>query len=214
MESPVAGLMSVKNTEDDDLLDTQSRARQYCSFAAADFLSASSLTELDDYVATHELQDGGVVSAFERISADEVGKSRIVWVKAANNDSNLFNEIVQRISYVNNYHYNFRLDYFSDLQYSEYAADGHYGGHTDTAFNGEDGHEGRQHMLSFTIQFNDPGEYEGGAFETFYNGAFQEVELKRNSVVSFPSCMPHQVTPVTNGGRKSLVGWVYGPAFC
>lgn len=178
-----------------------------------DFLSAPSLKELDDYVATHELQEGGVVSASERISADQVRKSRIIWVKAASNDSHLFNEIVQRVSYVNNYHYNFRLDYFGDLQYSEYAEDGHYGWHTDTAFNGEEGHDGRQRKLSFTVQLNDPGEYEGGAFETFYNGAFQEVELKPNTVVFFPSYMPHQVTPVTKGIRKSLVGWVYGPAF-
>ena len=46
------------------------------------FLSEQSLTELKSYVDSHELQEGGVVSASERISADQVRKSRIIWVKA------------------------------------------------------------------------------------------------------------------------------------
>ncbi len=177
------------------------------------FLSEPSLQELKKFVDAHELREGGVVSASERISADQVRKSQIIWVKPESDDSHLFNEIVQRVAYVNNYHYNYRLDYFGDLQYSEYAQDGHYGWHTDTAFGGEEGHEGRQRKLSFTVQLNNPDEYEGGDFETFYNGAFQPVDLKPNTVVFFPSYMPHQVTPVTKGVRKSLVGWVYGPAF-
>lgn len=182
-----------------------------------DFLSEDGLKQLFDYVAARDLQTGGVANSAdgsERISAPQVRKSQIIWVKAEEQNGRLFEEIVNKVYYVNNFHFNFRVDYFKDLQYSEYASDGHYGWHTDTVFNGEDDDKTRQRKISFTLQLNDPSEYEGGAFETFYNGENQEVELQRNTAVFFPSYLPHQVTPVTKGVRKSLVGWIYGPLFC
>ena len=180
-----------------------------------DFLSNQGLGELFKYVAQREPETGGVEAVgTQRISAPQVRKSDIIWVKAEEKDSILFNEISERIRNINNYHYNFKLDYFSALQYSEYGIEGHYGWHTDTVFSGEDESKTRQRKLSFTLQLNDPSEYEGGDFETFYNGAHQKVELQINMAVFFPSYLPHQVTPVTKGVRKSLVGWVYGPLFC
>lgn len=180
-----------------------------------DFLSDQSLDELFKYVS-QEKPETGRVAAFEaeRVSAPQVRKSDIIWVKAEEKNSVLFNEMSERIRYINNYHYNFRLDYFGALQYSEYGIEGHYGWHTDTVFSGEDESKTRQRKLSFTLQLNDPSEYEGGDFETFYNGSHQKVELEKNMAVFFPSFLPHQVTPITKGVRKSLVGWVYGPLFC
>ena len=39
------------------------------------------------------------------------------------------------------------------------------------------------------------------------------IELEKYEIVFFPSWMPHMVTPVTKGTRKTLVGWVHGPDF-
>ncbi len=182
---------------------------------ARDFLSARSLAQLEAYVAGKATITGEVATfGTEKVSAPAVRKSEIIWVQAEESTADLFNEIADKIRYANNFHYNYQLDYVGELQYSEYADDGHYGWHVDSTFGPEDKSRTRQRKLSFTIQLNDPSEYEGGAFETFYNGDFQAVDLTRNMAVFFPSYLPHQVTPVTKGVRKSLVGWVYGPLFC
>jgi PKHD-type hydroxylase len=39
------------------------------------------------------------------------------------------------------------------------------------------------------------------------------VPLKKGEIVFFHSDIPHQVDKVTKGNRKSLVGWIQGPAF-
>jgi PKHD-type hydroxylase len=37
--------------------------------------------------------------------------------------------------------------------------------------------------------------------------------MKRGSIMFFPSFLLHRVAEVTEGKRKSLVGWVTGPKF-
>lgn len=37
--------------------------------------------------------------------------------------------------------------------------------------------------------------------------------MKQGSIVIFPSFVTHKVSPVTEGIRYSLVGWVHGPPF-
>jgi hypothetical protein len=54
------------------------------------------------------------------------------------------------------------------------------------------------------------------------SGAFTPDELdaieaygprERGTVIAFPSCVLHRVTPITAGTRKSLVVWITGPKF-
>jgi PKHD-type hydroxylase len=66
--------------------------------------------------------------------------------------------------------------------------------------------------FSLVLQLSDPSEYEGGNLEIF-SDKIHVVEKKRGMVVGFPSYMPHRVTPVVSGIRKSLVIWVCGPPF-
>jgi PKHD-type hydroxylase len=37
--------------------------------------------------------------------------------------------------------------------------------------------------------------------------------MKKGTVIAFPSFIPHRVTELTSGVRKSLVGWIEGPKF-
>ena len=66
--------------------------------------------------------------------------------------------------------------------------------------------------LSATIALND--DYEGGEFE-FYNGnqPADIPEIKKGSIIVFPSTSWHRITPVTKGTRISLVTWLTGPLF-
>jgi PKHD-type hydroxylase len=63
------------------------------------------------------------------------------------------------------------------------------------------------------VQLTDPSEYEGGNLQVMTSGQPQNVRKQRGIIAVFPSYVLHQVTPVTQGGRQSLVAWVSGPAF-
>ena len=70
--------------------------------------------------------------------------------------------------------------------------------------------------LSMVIQLSNPEEYEGGDLQIFdpivsdENFPYKSVPKKKGSIIVFPSFLPHRVTPVTGGIRKSLVWWVGG----
>ena len=49
---------------------------------------------------------------------------------------------------------------------------------------------------------------------TFYQINFDKnIIREKGRVLIFPSFLPHKVTPVTKGVRKSLVTWMEGPAW-
>jgi PKHD-type hydroxylase len=80
-------------------------------------------------------------------------------------------------------------------------------------------HVGKIRKLSMTLNLNAPNDYEGGVL----NFDFGPQETKRyhecteiapqGSLIVFPSFIYHQVTPVTQGTRYSLVLWALGPPF-
>jgi PKHD-type hydroxylase len=69
--------------------------------------------------------------------------------------------------------------------------------------------------ISIIIQLTDPSEYEGGEFEMDYQYEQPNKEdlKKKGTIIVFPSFIPHRVTELTKGTRKSLVAWVEGPKF-
>ena len=62
--------------------------------------------------------------------------------------------------------------------------------------------------LSVVLLLSDPSEFEGGQFQ-FDNATL--IEMKRGTLLAFPSFLRHQITPVTKGMRYSAVCWVQGP---
>jgi len=46
-----------------------------------------------------------------------------------------------------------------------------------------------------------------------FHGKTYTPQLRKGSIIAFPSYILHQVTPVTKGVRKSAVLWLSGPAF-
>ena len=68
--------------------------------------------------------------------------------------------------------------------------------------------------LSIVVQLSDPVDYEGGVLELQPSGKdVVKMRKQRGLVVAFPSWTLHQVTPVTQGNRQSLVAWISGPPF-
>jgi PKHD-type hydroxylase len=78
---------------------------------------------------------------------------------------------------------------------------------------------GKNRKISVTINLTEKTSYKGGdlRFDMGAHSAKRYVTLKQareqGSIIIFPSFLYHQVTPVTQGTRYSLVLWTLGPPF-
>ena len=99
----------------------------------------------------------------------------------------------------------FHLGRPEQIQLTAYDKDGFYGWHEDWAPLSV-----RQviRKVSVVALLSDPSEFEGGEFQ-FAEG--ETVEMKRGTIIAFPSFLRHQVTPITSGKRYSAVCWISGP---
>ena len=111
------------------------------------------------------------------------------------------------------------------IQYTEYNGkeQGHYDWHTDT------GPTYASHRkISITLQLSNPEDYDGGFLQLFnfqnlppehlHNISnvpdyIKTIKKQKGSLTIFPSFIPHKITPITKGTRKSLVLWVGGTPF-
>ncbi len=122
----------------------------------------------------------------------------------------IYDKLSDYVNYINNINYKKCLYGIEPLQYTEYDSEylGFYGQHKDDEYNTL---RPIKRTLSFSVQLTDPKEFEGGDL-IIYDGIKKTVANKQvGSITFFDSLMPHEVTPITSGFRKSLVGWVLGP---
>lgn len=138
-----------------------------------------------------------------------VRRSQVSWLENNPNTKWVFEKLANIVSQLNAEHFRFDLTGFGEsLQLTNYdqSENGMYGWHQDYG-----GMISRK--LSMAVQLADPSEYEGGNLQIMTSGEPVNVRKQRGLVAVFPSYVLHQVTPVTQGSRQSLVAWVSGPAF-
>lgn len=83
---------------------------------------------------------------------------------------------------------------------------GHYKRHSDSAFMSNP--EIRTD-ISMTLFLSDPNSYEGGELVLKHHyGTEVAIKDQQGILVFYPSGIPHEVTPVTNGQRFCMVSWV------
>ena len=137
----------------------------------------------------------------------------IAWLESDEIESDfdwIYATLADAISQANNEHFQFDLTYLTALQYTVYNGNDHsnYQKHLDV------GRQFPNRKLSFSVQLSDDAEYTGGDLRFHYIKNQPEVAPReKGTVVFFPSWIVHDVTPVTQGTRRSLVGWVNGPNF-
>jgi PKHD-type hydroxylase len=180
-----------------------------------DVLTKDSFKTIESYVSENlenlapaRIEDGG-----ELHLDNEYRRSKIMFFRDNQAVPEIYNPVVNAVLAINNMHYKYNLSYIEPLQYSVYESNdrGFYDIHCDTVYARSS--NGFMRKLSFSILLNDPEDFEGGEllFHTTTNPF--KVELKKNDMILFPSYVPHSVSPVTSGVRKTLVGWVCGPNF-
>ena len=99
------------------------------------------------------------------------------------------------------------------IQYTQYNKGDFYNWHTDMDICDINEPDQLVRKLSFTLQLSYDDEYKGGnlEFADYDDSTYRFTAPKsRGTVIVFDSRIPHRVTPVKSGIRKSLVGWVVG----
>jgi PKHD-type hydroxylase len=146
-----------------------------------------------------------------------VRKSKITWILPDEENRWLFNKMAEVVARINNDKYQFNLSHFDAFQYTTYIEGELYDWHID----GGDRHTpiyGANHRkLGFTLLLADPEtEFTGGEFQIIPGGNPNNVDsipMKKGDIAAFPSFLPHRVSEVKSGKRKSLVFWVQGSKF-
>ena len=137
----------------------------------------------------------------------------IAWLKSDETESDfdwVYATLADVIRKVNNENFQFDLTHLTALQFTVYHGSNHsnYQKHSDL------GRQFPNRKLSFSVQLSDDSEYVGGDLRFHYIKNQPEVApRKKGKIIFFPSWVVHDVTPVTQGTRRSLVGWVNGPNF-
>ena len=121
--------------------------------------------------------------------------------------------------------WNYDFDWCETTQFTIYGKNQHYGWHTDDFSKPFDiNHKninwrGKSRKLSAVITLSNPSDYKGGElmFKYFQNEKTKIESVKdilpKGSIIVFPSYVLHQVKPVTDGLRYSLVVWALGYPF-
>ena len=141
----------------------------------------------------------------------EIRRSNIKWIPQNEDWKWLYEKLMNMAIEANNTLWNFDITSAPELiQYTEYEADerGHYGWHQDIG-------PGLPSVrkISITVQLSDDTEYEGGDLKIWLGGDIHNCNVAprgAGNVIIFPSYMPHAVTEVTKGTRRSFVLWLGG----
>jgi len=208
----------LKNTN----LKLRPQGQRYYHSITRHFFRAEDLPRLRDLVpeltpATIAQPDDSGMQA-QQILADTVRASRVGFIEPNSASSWLYELIGAGLSHHNQTYYDYNIDGIETLQFSEYPEGaGYYKPHMDWGAGQIFGRNDICRKLSFTIQLSDPDSYEGGDLVLHSGheiGQEQRVQMREFGCLTvFPSWLLHEVTPVTHGTRRSLVGWVIGPDF-
>jgi PKHD-type hydroxylase len=152
---------------------------------------------------------GGGVGAVD----SSIRRSGLHWLPNTPDTQWVFETLAHAVSALNAKFFKFDLTGFGEhIQLTNYdeSEKGMYGWHVDMGPHTDS----PCRKLSIVLQLSDPVDYEGGVLELQPQGKeVIKMRKQRGLIVAFPSWTLHQVTPVTQGNRQSLVAWISGPPF-
>jgi PKHD-type hydroxylase len=138
-----------------------------------------------------------------------IRESKVVWITPDPEINWLYQKLTAIIAKLNEDYFRFDLFGFIEaFQFTEYnSPSGYYGKHIDSMY------DGTVRKLSFVLQLSDPKDYVGGELQLHLGKTPNGMKKEQGTVIAFPSPTLHEVTPITEGIRYSLVGWITGKPF-
>lgn len=140
---------------------------------------------------------------------ESIRDSKVSWLFPGDNMGWAFERISQAVMNLNEQYFGFDLFGFAEgLQFTRYdAPNGNYGKHVDKMMGG------LIRKMSLSIQLNPGSEFKGGNLSVYETENPMEISMQQGRMAMFPSYVLHDVKPVTEGTRYSLVGWITGKPF-
>lgn len=176
--------------------------------------------ELIEQFSTGDLSEATVVDHTLDVDRN-IRESKVRFVKKEYENSWVFNKLNQLVYNINEEFYGFDLYGYDSFQYTVYEGvmSGHYDWHSDLLYGinlGDMIHNSITRKLTVVMLLNEPGvDFTGGEFQINVGRESEAttIDMKKGSVIIFPSFVLHRVKPVLSGARKSVVIWVEGPKF-
>lgn len=141
-----------------------------------------------------------------------IRKGHVSWLKPDVEATHwIYKKLTDAVLAVNQGNWRFELEAIEDLQFTIYDEPlDNYDSHIDMLMA-----TGVQtpRKLSFSVQLTEDTDYKGCDLELYAGPKAFLAPRVKGSVTFFPSILLHKVTPITEGKRYSLVGWVIGPRF-
>ena len=197
------------------------------TYAIPNFLTNNEINELKNSLQKYEFQEGGVwgneKTSINMIDDDycqkiptignqpNTRKSIIKWIEHDESTEWFYDKVIDLIKVVNGTYFNLQLKYLETLQYSIYRDGGFYKKHNDCGDLDEFRNYQSIRKLSFSIQLSDSSDYVGGDVVLDNRSDEFKILKDKGSITFFRSNMNHEVLPVLEGERESIVGWVVGP---
>lgn len=171
-----------------------------------DFINDES-SKTDSYLG----QVGTVDQDEQQLLNLDYRNSTISNLKSSDEDNHwIFQRITSAVLSINKQFWNFDINRIETLQHSVYNEGQFYKPHMDSTPSSP---SSAVRKISFSILLSDSSDYDGGKLLMVTSNEPVEVGRKKGTIIFFPSYVLHEVTEVTRGTRKALVGWVTGPAF-
>ena len=159
-----------------------------------------------------EKSGSAVMSSGSSGYSDKLRSSSVQFLRTKEDDKDnkwLYDKLGTIIAQANATNYGYYLRGFSEqLQLTKYGVGDHFNWHMDFGPK-----EISHRKLSITVQLSPPDSYEGGDLLFRVNDREVAAPKSLGTVVVFPSFIQHKVSPITQGVRRSIVGWASGPPY-
>lgn len=162
----------------------------------------------NNFLTTNELQQ--IFTLSPKWTKGTTIKKQSTRIVDTYNITGKFEWLDQKVAQVvkeRNKSFNFKLKRINETKLLRYKPGGKYDWHQDVIYT-----DSEQRKFTYIIQLSNSNEYAGGDFQ--FRDA-DNIDLSRfreqGSLIIFPSLMYHRITPLTQGTRYSIVGWVVGP---
>jgi PKHD-type hydroxylase len=176
------------------------------------FFTNYELDKLTKLCSEESISDGTIG---EKNELNEYRKSKVSFIGSDKFDKYGFfiQKMNQIITETNDMFFDYDLRLWDHFQYTEYHdyESGEYKEHIDMFLGFDAPTSILTRKMSISIMLND--DYEGGDFFMKTGMEKQLIPKQKGRILFFPSFVPHGVSPVTKGIKKSIVIWVNGPRF-
>jgi PKHD-type hydroxylase len=178
------------------------------------FLTEEECKEIIKIGNNKEQKDAVIIGNNKQKVSKVIRKSKVCWL-GTQDIPNIYRRLTDSIMHLNDKYFKFNLFGFSEaMQFTVYDGKGtKYRKHVDRAY----GIKVRK--LSITIELSDPNKRVGGDLklitsdDNWSKSSVNTLPKKRGTLIAFPSWTLHEVEPIVEGTRYSLVAWITGENF-